>query len=88
MDAFEGRVRRMRYKRQISQQAPVLFLAIITMAALAVFIQLDRMVNKNGTRDMRAKAYQQTATGVRIEGEEMSLSGAVSKSSSGTYIQF
>jgi len=75
----------MRHKRTRSPQIPGLFLIIITMTAIAVFIQIDRMQNKSA--DIRAKAYLQTATGVRIEAEEMALSG-VSKDPTGTFIQF
>jgi hypothetical protein len=64
---------------------PALFLVIITMIVIAVLVQLDRMQK---TRDIRAKAYIQTATGVRIEGEEMTLSGSVTKNAAGAYIQF
>lgn len=57
------------------------------MTAIAVFVQVDRM-NSKKSKDLRAKAYQQTATGVRIEGEEMTLSGAVYKDTGGTFIRF
>jgi len=55
------------------------------MAALAVFVQIDRM--RNRPADIRAKAYVQTPTGVKIEAEEMSLTN-VSKDASGTFITF
>jgi hypothetical protein len=65
---------------------PVLFLVIITMAAIAVFVQYDRL--NSGPKDLRAKAYIQAATGIRIEGEEMTLSGSVTKDPTGSYLQF
>lgn len=67
---------------------PFLFLAIITMTAIAVFVQLDQMQTNGKSRDLRAKAFIQTATGVRIEGEDMTLSGSVQKDSTGSFIQF
>ena len=73
---------------EANKKMPILFLAIITMAAIGVFVQYDRMTNKGKTRDLRAKAFIQTATGIRIEAEEMTLSGSAAKSSDGTYIQF
>jgi hypothetical protein len=67
------------------QQFPGLFLIFITMSAIAVFVQVDRMKNKSA--DLRAKAYRQTEKGVRIEAEEMALFG-VSTDPTGTSIQF
>jgi hypothetical protein len=75
----------MRHRHTDKKQLPGLFLTIITMTAIAVFVQIDRLENKSA--DIRAKAYLQTATGVRIEAEEMTLSG-VSKDPTGTFIQF
>lgn len=74
----------MHFNRMERDQLPGVFLIVITMAALAVFIQIDRMKNKSA--DLRAKAYQQTSTGVRVEAEEMTLNG-VSLDPTGTYIQ-
>ncbi len=75
----------MRHKRANQKQIPGLFLIIITMTAIAVFIQVDRIQNKSA--DIRAKAYKQTAMGVRVEAEEMTLSGVL-KDPTGTFIQF
>lgn len=75
----------MRFTRIDREQLPGLFLIIITMSALAVFIQVDRMKNKSA--DIRAQAYKQTTKGVRIEAEEMTLSGA-SVDPTGTFVQF
>lgn len=75
----------MRFTHIDRQQLPGVFLIVITMTALAVFIQVDRMKNKSA--DLRARAYKQTPTGVRVEAEEMTLSGVV-VDSGGTFIQF
>ncbi len=72
---------------EANSKMPMLFLVIITMAAIGVFIQLDRM-KPSSERDIRAKAFIQTATGVRIEGEEMTLSGNVTKDATNSYLQF
>jgi hypothetical protein len=66
---------------------PMVFLTIITMAAIAIFIQYDRMKSPS-ERDIRAKAYQQTATGIRLDVGDMTLSGGATKDPTGTYIQF
>ena len=60
-----------------------LFLAC-TMMAIIVLV----LVFGNKSTYLRSKAYVQTASGIRIETEEMSLSGAVSKDPSGTFVQF
>ena len=65
----------MRHKKTNRKQIPDLFLILITMVAIAVFIQVDRLQNKS--EDIRAKAYRQTATGVKVEAEEMTLSGVL-----------
>lgn len=57
------------------------------MAAIGIFVQLDRM-KPDSSRDIRAKAFQQTATGIRIEAEEMTLNGSASKDPTGTFIRF
>jgi hypothetical protein len=64
---------------------PMLFLSVITGVAIAIFIQYDRMNAKS--YDARAKAYTQTATGIRIEAEDMTLSGTT-KDPSGLFIRF
>lgn len=69
-----------------NKKMPLLFLVIITMTAIAVFVQYDRLYGT--TKDLRAKAYIQAATGVRIEAEEMTLSGNVTKDPGGTFLQF
>lgn len=71
---------------EANNHMPMVFLAIITMAAIAVFVQYQQMTTK--TTDVRAKAYQQTATGIRIEAEEMSVSEGAVTDSTGTFIQF
>ena len=76
----------MGYKRIVHRDLPLPFLVIITMAAIAVFVQIDRMQRKSA--DIRTKAYQQTRTGVRVEAEEMALSGSVVKDPTGTSVQF
>jgi hypothetical protein len=75
----------MRHKKTNRKRIPDLFLILITMVAIAVFIQVDRLQNKS--EEIRAKAYRQTPTGVRVEAEEMTLSGVV-LDSTGTFIQF
>ncbi len=75
----------MRHKKTNRKQIPDLFLILITMVAIAVFIQVDRLQNKS--EDIRAKAYRQTATGVKVEAEEMTLSGVL-LDPTGTFIQF
>jgi hypothetical protein len=75
----------MRHKKTNQKQIPGLFLILITMTVIAVFIQIDRIQNK--PEDIRAKAYRQTATGVRVEAEEMALSGVL-LDPTGTFIQF
>jgi hypothetical protein len=71
---------------EANNHMPMVFLAVITMAAIAVFVQYQQMTVKS--TDVRAKAYQQTATGLRIEAEEMTLSGGATKDPTGTFIQF
>lgn len=73
-------------RKNSTPQVPYIFLIIITMTALALFVQLDRMQNKSS--EIRTKAYQQTSSGIRIEAEEMTVSGGVTKNSEGGYIQF
>ncbi len=65
---------------------PMLLLIIGTMAAIALFVQIDSKNTK--TRDLRAKAYQVAPSGVRIESEEMTITGAVTKDAAAGYIQF
>lgn len=77
---------RIRLASQARQDMPFLFLIIITMVAIGLFIQYDRMTK--GSREIRTKAFTQTATGIRIEAEEMTLSGAVTKDPTNTFIQF
>lgn len=71
---------------EANNHMPMVFLAIITMAAIAVFVQYQQMTVK--TTDVRAKAFQQTATGIRIDATDMTVSGGVTKDPTGTFIQF
>ena len=72
-------------RRKLKQTPYILFL-ILTMVAIAILVQFDRMQKK--TSDIRAKAYEQTSTGLRIEAEEMTLSGGATKDTTGMFIQF
>lgn len=71
---------------EANNHMPMLFLAIITMAAIAIFVQYQQMTTK--TTDVRAKAFQQTATGIRIDATDMTLSGGATKDPTGVFIQF
>lgn len=60
-----------------------LFIAL-TMLAIASAV----VVYGNQSTYVRTKAYEQTATGIRIESEDMTLTGGVTKDSTGGFIQF
>ena len=60
-----------------------LLLAVSMLAITAVVV-----IFGNRSTYLRSKAYQQTAKGVRIEAEEMTISGSVTKDSTGTFVTF
>lgn len=60
------------------------YMIMASMFLLAVAVTV---VGKNSLYS-GSKAYETAASGVRIEAEEMSLTGAVSKDASGTFIVF
>ena len=57
---------------------------VVTLLCISLVV----VVFGNRQTEYRAKAYQQAANGVRIEAEEMSLSGGVVVSQDRTAIQF
>lgn len=66
----------------------MVFLAGITLIVLFVLLQVNRFSKTETSTDMRAKAYVQTETGMRIEAEDMILEGKVAKDPTGTYLIF
>lgn len=60
-----------------------LFLALSMLAITAIVL-----IYGNRSTYHRSEAYTRTATGIRIEAEEMSLSGSAAKDGSGTFVQF
>lgn len=60
-----------------------LMLALSMLAIIAVVLLFG-----NRSTYHRSEAYTRTATGIRIEAEEMSLSGSAAKDGSGTFVQF
>lgn len=73
-------------KAKTDKGIPGVFLLIITMIALAVYVQFNLVQNQSA--DIRTKAYTQAPSGIRIEATEMTRSGSVSLDPSGTTIVF